>query len=276
MPAKRSSDELPQPQNNMWDFIAYYLRFQRTERGLSGDALGRVIKAGKSQVSRIETGLERLDGTQAALLDRAWNTGRLFSLLVWYASIGHDPQWFPQYLALEQRATMIRIFSSQLIHGLLQTEDYAREIIGAGGPLDPEDALQKRLGRHAVLNRDSPPYITVLLSQASLEWPVGTPEVMRAQHQHLIDLSKQPNITLRLVPRTWDVGAHPGLDGSFQLMFGLDYGEVAFSESPEGGRLVSSPADVMDYAVRYDRISAKALPEEPSRDLIRTLMEDLQ
>lgn len=276
MATKRSSDELPQPKHNMWDFIAYYLRFQRNQRGLSGEAVGRTIKASKSEVSRIEIGVERLDGTQAALLDKAWDTGRLFSILVWYASLGHDPQWFPQYLALEQRANMIRIFASQLIHGLFQTEDYAREVINAGTPANPEEALQKRLGRQAALNRQPPPYVAALLSQSSLEWHVGSPDVMRAQFQHLLDLAERPDVVIRVVPRTWSVGAHPGLDGSFQLMSGPDFGEVAFSESSGGGRLVSSPADVMNYAVRYDRISARALPEEPSCDLIRSLMEDLK
>ncbi|GAA4242502.1 helix-turn-helix transcriptional regulator [Actinomadura meridiana] len=260
----------------MWDFIAYYLRFQRTQRGLSGEAVGRIIRGSKSEVSRIEIGAERLDGTQAALLDKAWNAGRLFSLLVWYASIGHDPQWFAQYLALEQRADIIRIFASQLIHGLFQTEDYARAVINEGNPPNPEEAVQKRLARQAVFNRQPPPYTAALLSQACLEWPVGSPEIMRAQLQHLLDLSELPDAVIRVVPRSWNVGAHLGLDGSFQLMGGPNFGEVAFSESPGGGRLVSSPADVMNYAVRYERISAKALPEAPSRDLIKSLMEDIK
>jgi len=276
MATKRSPDDLPHPKNNLWDFIAYCLRFQRTQRGLSGEAVGRIIKASKSEVSRIEIGAERLDGTQAALLDKAWDTGGLFSILVWYASIGHDPQWFPQYLALEQRANMIRIFASQLIHGLFQTEEYACEMINAGSPANLEEALQERLARQAALTRQPAPYVAALISQASLEWPIGSPEVMRAQFQHLLDLAERPHIVLRVVPRSWNVGAHPGLDGSFQLMCGTDFGEVAFSESAGGGRLVSSPADVMDYAVRYDRISAKALPEGPSLDLIRSLMEDLK
>ncbi|TDD63567.1 helix-turn-helix domain-containing protein [Actinomadura rubrisoli] len=276
MATKRSPDELPQPKNNLWDFIAYYLRFQRNQRGLSGEALGRIIQAGKSQVSRIETGEERLDGTQAALLDKAWNTGGLFSILVWYASIGHDPQWFAQYLKLEERASMIRLYASQLIHGLLQTEDYAGALIAGGHSPTPDEDLHERLARQAVFSRPKPPYVAALLSQASLEWPVGTPEIMRGQLQHLVDLSEQPDVTIRLVPRTWNVGAHVGLQGSFQLMSGTDFGEVAFSESPGGGRLVSCPPDVVNYAVWYDRISAKALPEEPSRDLVRSLMEELR
>ncbi|GAA1802804.1 hypothetical protein GCM10009735_39220 [Actinomadura chokoriensis] len=81
--------------------------------------MGRIITASKATVSRIENGIERLDAQRAALLDKAWETGGVFSILIWYASIGHDPQWLAQYKTFEQRA---RIMREQLAHVLEMAE----------------------------------------------------------------------------------------------------------------------------------------------------------
>jgi hypothetical protein len=41
------------------------------------------------------------------------------------------------------------------------------------------------------------------------------------------------------------------------------------------GRLVHEVSEVRDMALRYDRIGAKALTEEDSRELIKNVMERL-
>lgn len=257
----------------MWDLIAFYLRVYRVRHGQSGEELGRVLGESKATVSRLENGRMPLDGKRARTLDKAWKTNGLFELLVWYASIGHDPQWLSQYLDKEQDARIIKTYQGSVIPGLFQTEAYARELLVYGLEPDPEAALTQRLSRKGILDRERPPFVAALLSQNALEWPIGNPGIMRDQLAHLMELATQRNIVVRVVPRTWDVGAFPGLDGSFVLMTGDDFGEVAYSESPGRGRLISSPADVEEYVIRYDRISAVALPEVPSRELIREIME---
>ena len=91
MARKLLPEELPNPKTSMWDFIAFYLRSHRLQRGLSGEALGRILKISKAKVSRIEVGKERLDWKQAEMLDKAWDTRGVFALLVWYANIGTIP-----------------------------------------------------------------------------------------------------------------------------------------------------------------------------------------
>ncbi|WP_157429898.1 helix-turn-helix domain-containing protein [Actinomadura oligospora] len=271
MPRKRTPNELPQPRTNMWDLIAWYLRILRSERGLSGTQLGQVIGASTTEVSRIETGQARLDGKRAELADRKWKTGGILGHLVWYASLGHDPEWFDQYKELERRAAFIKIFQSQVIPGLLQTEDYARSLAQASVDPDWVAILDERMERQEILGQQPCPFLSVVLSQNALEWPVGSPEIMKEQFVALLEASER--FSIRVVPRNWETAAYPGLDGSFTLLSGDDYGEVAYTESPEGGRLVSSPTDVRKFAVRFDRVSARALPEGLSRDLIRRLME---
>ncbi|MFI0481942.1 helix-turn-helix domain-containing protein [Actinomadura sp. 9N215] len=276
MPRKLTAEELPKPQTNMWDFAAYYMRFQRIQRGMSGEALGRVINVGKAQVSRIESGRNRLDANQAIALDKLWNTGRLFYLLVWYASIGHDPQWFAQHLKIEQKSGMLRIYEANVIPGLLQTPEYAEALLRSSIEPNPDKVLADRLQRQDLLLRDTPPHLTVLLSQNALDWPVGSPEIMYGQLARLLEEAQRDNVILRALPRTWETGAHAGLGGSFKLMSGDDFGEVTYTESPGAGRLVSAPPDVRTYGIRFERISAKALDESSSSKLIQKLMEEMR
>ncbi|RAY11914.1 hypothetical protein DPM19_28540 [Actinomadura craniellae] len=259
----------------MWALIAYYLRFCRLQRKLTGDLMGEIMGCSKSTVSRLETGILRLDPDQAMALDRHWGTGGIFSFLVWYATLGHDPDWFRQYLDLENRAAVIKVWEVDLVPGLLQTPDYARAGLSTGGVENVEAALEKRLTRQKILEREHPPTLWFLLSQTLLELPCGGTEVMRAQLAHIIDLSYRPNIGVRVVPKS--IGHHPGLDGAFMMMtLAEPHAEVAYVEAPGGGRLVSNVTEVASYALRYDQIGQHALPEGLSRDLIKQIMENMQ
>ncbi|MBD2898856.1 hypothetical protein amrb99_78320 [Actinomadura sp. RB99] len=262
----------PDPKSSLWGLIAYYLRFCRLQRKLTGDLLGEIIGCSKSTVSRLETGALQLDADQAHRLDRHWDTGGIFSFLVWYATLGHDPDWFRQYVDLEAKASVIKTWQVDLVPGLLQTPDYARTCLAAGNLKDVEGALEQRLSRQALLDQEDPPMLWFLLSQTLLELPCGGTETMKAQLAHIIDLSHRPNVGVRVVPKS--VGAHPGLDGSFMLMTLTEPPmEVAYVEAPGGGRLASGTAEVAAYALRYDQIGQHALPETLSRNLIEQIME---
>jgi transcriptional regulator with XRE-family HTH domain len=260
------------PKQSLWNAIAVYLRHCRQQRGLSGESLGRIIGASKSTVSKIENGHERLDAKQAALLDVAWETGGLFGWLVFFASIGHRPQWLADYVGFEQTATFIRIFEPNVITALLQTEDYARALLVGGGASDIDRHVAERMNRHPVLNRA---VLTIALSENALRWPVGSPAIMRAQLAHVLEMSEHPNVLLHVVPATYETGAHPGLDGGVKLLTGDNFGEVAYTESLGGGRLVSEPREVAQYAIHYARIIGGALNQAQSQVLIRKIMEEV-
>ncbi len=86
-------NESPDPRSSMWAWIARDLRFYRERRGQSGQAVARLLNVGRSSISRLENDQARLTEDQAVILDKAWSTGGHFTLMVWYASKGHDPEW---------------------------------------------------------------------------------------------------------------------------------------------------------------------------------------
>jgi transcriptional regulator with XRE-family HTH domain len=260
----------PDPRTSMWAWLAHDLRFYRTQRGLSGDAVAKLLSCARSSVSRLENGEARLTERQTAVLDERWQTGGHFSRLLWFARLGHDPNWIKQHEDIEAEALVIKLFEALVVPGLLQRPEYARELIAAGNPPNVEEILERRMARQAIFDRENPPVVLVLLMESVLDWPVGEANVMRAQLAHLLEASERPNIGIRVVPRS--AKAHFGLDGSFKIMTG-PAGDIAYTESPGGGRLVPSALEAQSYVLRYDRIGQKALPEDLSRDLIRKVME---
>jgi DNA-binding XRE family transcriptional regulator len=262
----------PDPRSSMWAWIAHDLRFYRAQRNLSGADLAKILNCARSSVSRLETGQAQLDEKQAENVDLAWKTGGHFGRLLWYARLGHDPNWSRQHLDIEGRSDVIWAFEAQVVPGLLQIPEYAHALLTAGGAPNVDALVEERMSRQAILDRESPPQLWIILSQNVIDWPVGGPSVMRRQLARLLEASELLNIGIRVLPRS--AGAHAGVDGSFKIMEG-GHGRVAYTESPGIGRLVTSVTEVRSYVLRYDRIGQQALPEIPSRGLIKQAMEAL-
>ncbi|MGI5167532.1 helix-turn-helix domain-containing protein [Spirillospora sp. CA-253888] len=258
------------PEGSLWDLIAVQVRRHREERRMSGSALGAILGIDRSSVSRIESGQVKLLEKHARVLDREWHTEGLFQVLVLFAKAGHDPEWFKTHVAMEERATELRIWELAWIPGLFQTEEYARAAGMSAGMLDIEANLPIRMKRQECLFRNPPPNLWVMLDEGVITQPVGGPQVMRGQLARLLELGALPNISIRIIPQR--VGAHVGRDGAFKIMAvdGLDSVYVAASI---GGRLVVDATDVRAYRSRFDRISDQALPVDATAERIRQVME---
>ncbi|MGI5200657.1 helix-turn-helix domain-containing protein [Spirillospora sp. CA-108201] len=260
------------PDRSLWDYIAVEMRRLREARGLSGNKLAEQLGCDRSYVSRVENGRLHLSPDYARRLDRLWGT--TFARLVRLAETSDDGDWFTGLTDHEARATRHRMWAALLVPGLLQTPEYARAMLSTGMVTGVEEALEKRLARQAaVWERSEPALVSVILSWAVLAQPVGGAEVMRAQIARLVELADAPHVSIRVLEASG--GAHNGLDGSFRLLTVGDR-EVAFTDAPERGRLVTTPTDVMKYAVRYDRLSDIAAPVGTSRTLLDGSLETYQ
>lgn len=260
------------PDSSLWAWLAYDLRFYRERSGLSLAGMGRIIHRSATNLSNCEAGRRRITSKEAKLLDEHFTTGGHFQRLLRFAQRGHDPDWFKQFVDLEQMAMMIRTFQALTVPGLLQTPEYALALIKAGDAADPEARAEERIERQAILNDSSRPLLWALTTESVLEWPVGGAEVMRRQLAHLLEMSERENVNIRVVPKS--TGAYAGLDGSFSII-SSELGDIAYTDSPGGGRLVPSTDEARQYAMRYDRIGQVALPTEPSRRMIKKAMEAL-
>lgn len=264
------ADELD-PLGSIQDWIAFDLRRFRHERGLSQQAVARILDVQRSAVHNYESAFRPLDIDHARKLDREWSTGGHFERLATHAARRHDSDWFQQFARYEQRARRIRAYEALIVPGLLQTPDYARAFLRAGGFVeDVESAVSRRMTRQTILDRDKPPRLQVLLEEDLLHRPMGGAEVMRAQLAHLLDVGRRPDVSIRVVPTA--TGGHVGLDGAFQIIE-TPSDAVAYLEAQREGRLLRGVADVERMAVAYDRIGDQAHPVGWSRRLITTVME---
>ncbi|MBE1531091.1 helix-turn-helix domain-containing protein [Actinomadura algeriensis] len=266
------TNEPPDPMTSMWAWIAYQLRYQRIERSLTGDAVAKLLNCSRATISRLETGEARLQDKQAAKLDKEWRLGPFFTVALWYARLAPDPQWLATYTQFEARASLIQMFDGQLVPVLLQTPDYARALVEAGRNDDVERILAARSARQEAIFRPDSPEIWVLLTENVLTWPVGGTDIMLAQLAYLRELSEQPNIVLRIVPRT--SGASEALDGPFKII-NVRNAEVGYIEAATGGRLVMDVNGARDLRSRFDRIGAKALPVDFTPEMIQRATEAL-
>ncbi|MFI0405804.1 Scr1 family TA system antitoxin-like transcriptional regulator [Actinomadura sp. 3N508] len=260
------------PDRSLWNYIAVEVRRLRQIRGLSGNKLAEQLGCDRSYVSRVENGRLHLSPGYAQRLDALWDT--TFARIVRLAEASDDGDWFTGLTEHEARATRHRMWAALLVPGLLQTPEYARAMLSTGMVSGVEEALEKRLARQAVVwERVEPPLVSVILSWAVLAQPVGGSDVMRAQISHLAELAEAPHVSIRVLEAA--SGAHNGLDGAFRLLSVGDR-EVAFIDAPERGRLVTTPTDVMKYAVRYDRLGDLAAPVGTSRTILHRSIETYQ
>jgi hypothetical protein len=265
-------NESPDPRLNLWATIAFFLRFYRMQHGQTGDVVARWLNRSRSSISRLESGESQLKESEAKILDAKWNTGGLLGILLWFARLGHDPNWNKNYLAFEERSSEMRMYDGQLVPALLQTPEYARALLLAGRPKNLDKSVEARMARQAIMQMPSPPEVWVLIAETVLGPHVGGPDVMREQIAHLIRLSQLPNVLLRVVPNC--AGANEGLDGPFKVLK-VNEGEIGFLEAPNGGRLELDAEEVAGLRRRFDRIGATALPVELSRALLKETMESL-
>ena len=190
------------------------LRELRERSGLSRRDAGGVVHGSESKIARLEQGRTGSRPREVArLLDRYGADGDERTTLLalaeqttarawWHGDGDIVPGWVRPYLSAEQSAKLVRTFEAQFVPGLLQTEDYAREIIR---PVYPEDEVERRvefrLRRQRVLRRRPRPLnLWVVLDEQALLRPIGGPEVMREQARHIIELCGRPNVTVQIAP----------------------------------------------------------------------------
>lgn len=257
------------PRSSLWDLVAVQLRLLRTSHGWTCQQVGDVAKASRSHVSNWEAGRRRPNQANLAPLDEAWDTAHLLTCLAEHAKNGQDRPRVGSFLEYERTASTIKNYSSDVICGLLQTEEYARALFRRGGVVDDvEGAVRDRLQRQQRLYESNPPKLWVVLAQPVLWWRVGCSDVMRGQLKHLLDVSTLDHVSLRVYPVA---AGWPGVSGSLFFMTAGDT-EVAYLESGRMGRLVDRLPEIRELSVNYDQIGARALPEDQSRTLIEHML----
>ena len=197
----------------------------------------------------------------------------------WWTQFGDIlPDWFETYLGLEAAASLIRTFELQFVHGLFQTEGYARAVTVLGHRAAPAAEVDRRvslrMARQQLLTAAAPPRVWSVMDEAALRRPVGGRDVMRAQLARLIEVADLPQVTLQVVP--FRRGGHAAAGGSFSVLrFGEpDLPDVVYIEQLTSALYLERRADVDHYMEIMNRLSAEALTPAKTTRLLKDIMQE--
>lgn len=185
----------------------------------------------------------------------------------------------------EQDATEIYYWDSELIPGLLQTEDYIRALMHVGrsaifdvSPEDIEARTQFRLERQELIVRDKPPHMWFVISEAALLRPIGGWNVLRKQVMHLLDIARDHEQHIVIQVALISTMDHPLLGGSLEILrFDGVAPDIAHEPSfIDGGVYVTDENDITVCRRAFDQLRAIALGPAASRTFLSQRMRELE
>jgi transcriptional regulator with XRE-family HTH domain len=260
------------------------LRELRNDRGLTVEDVANKLLCSATKISRLETGVRRPSLRDVrdlcALYEVDEPTSADFMSL---ARGAREPGWWTQYedinldpyIGLEHEATAITCYSMYYIPALLQTEDYARTIIGAIAPkMDPaiyQQRVEVRMRRQQRLDDANRPRYRVLLDEAALRRRVGGPALMAAQLGKILRTARGDKAVVQVI--TFEAGAHAAADGNFVLLEFADsnLSPVIFIEGLTGNQYLERAADLARYREAIEYLRDMALSPRDSLAFIDEL-----
>ncbi|MCX5197011.1 helix-turn-helix domain-containing protein [Streptomyces sp. NBC_00249] len=260
------------PSASPLDYYGAELRRLREDAGLKQGELGGSIFCTASLVGQIETARKIPTRDFSERIDAALGTDGLFSRLVGLVLRSQLPVWFQAYAEMEARASYISTFQAQLIYGLLQTEEYARAVLGVRSQEKLDGKVAARMERQRILDRENPPLMWVVLSEAVLHQEIGGRDVMRNQLAHLLELRSREWVRVQILP--FEAGAHAGLMGEFSMLRFEDDPDILYTEDFVQGHMTANPQALREGSLRYDHLQAAALSLEDSAARITRVMEE--
>ncbi|MEU0102714.1 helix-turn-helix transcriptional regulator [Streptomyces sp. NPDC006267] len=257
--------------------VAEVARTMRVQRGWTQEQLGHEIGYSAAAVSAMETCAQPASDAMLVELERVLGNGTtVFETARRYMRMEKYPQQFQDYALLEQAALSLQLFATNVIHGLFQTEAYARALIGGGYPplsdQRVEELVQLRMERTVLFDREPVPMIEIIIDEAVLRRVIGDEEIMREQLLHLVECARRRNVTLLVLPLdAGQYGEYAGDRGSMNLVETSAHEHLVYLEPQDESLLISDPAKVSTYAQRYAKIRSQALGPRESLDLIKRL-----
>ncbi|MFG2750320.1 helix-turn-helix domain-containing protein [Streptomyces xanthophaeus] len=170
--------------------------------------------------------------------------------------------------ALEAQMAVLRLFQPALVPGLLQTPEYIRAILRRHDLSD--DALTRtisgRLERQAVLF-DSTKKLRFVITEPVLRWRIVPPQVMAAQLDRIVSVSRLAHVDIRVVPLSapqTDIANHA---------FVIRDDRMVTVETVHAEIVVTDPRDVAMYVRKFEGFENSALSGDGMRSLVEGIRD---
>jgi transcriptional regulator with XRE-family HTH domain len=266
------------------------LRKLREAADLTTGQAATAIRATHSKISRLERGRSAARQRDVADLltlygvtneverERLLTLARQSAAPGWWQQYNDIlPRWLELYIGLEKAASMIRTYEVQFIHGLMQTEDYARAVVLIANSSAPAREVERRVSirmkRRQLLTQPDAPEVWAVLDEAALRRVPCDRKVMRRQLEHLLQITDLPNVTLQIVP--FRVGSHAAAGGPFTILrfFEPDVSDVVYLEQLNSALYLDQPEDVIAYMRVMDHLAVQAETGKASQAILSGLLK---
>ncbi|MGH3940652.1 MAG: DUF5753 domain-containing protein [Pseudonocardiaceae bacterium] len=253
---------------------------KRARRTLAAAAKELGCTAG--MVSHFEKGLHfpqpaQIDGLLSFYGAPAWDVERLSSLTgraeqsSWLARWNDIiPDWTKTFVGLEGLASREITYMPLVLHALLQIEEYSIGATAGSARVRPDQVerlVSLRMERQRRLYSDADPLrLTAVIEESVLDRPIGDAATMRAQLEHLVELSARDNVDILVLPT--EVGRHDSLEGKFSVLHFEQAQSIGYIEYPDGAIYVQDQDQVAAYTRTAESLCSVALPQRESLEAI--------
>ncbi|WP_370413579.1 helix-turn-helix domain-containing protein [Streptomyces fradiae] len=272
--ARAENKETVGPAARMAAVVAKRMRLRR---GLTQAQEGALMGYTGAAISAMERLVHPVSDEMLVKLEEVLGEGTgVFDEMRLLVRLEKLPEEFRDYLLIEEQALSLCLYALSNVHGLFQTEAYARAQISGGYPPPTpervEELVTARMARKALFDKEPMCHIELILDESALLRKFGSEEVMREQYRYLAECAQYKNVTLQVLPLDVGLtGENAGARGELNLVEPPDHARLVYLEIQDESVLITPPAKVSTYAQRYAKIRAQALGPRESLGLIERL-----
>ncbi|MGW1127017.1 helix-turn-helix domain-containing protein [Streptomyces sp. NPDC002526] len=254
--------------------VGRQIRAWREAAGLTAAEFGTRLGYGENLIYKVEGG-RRIPRPE--LLDMADEVcgagGKIAAMKKDLAEVRY-PKKMRELARMEAQAVELSAYGSHNLHGLLQTEEYARALFGMRRPSFSSDEVDRlvavRMARKSIFSRTPAPELSFVQEEATLRRPLGGRMVLRRQLEHLLEVGELRNVEIQVMPTNRE--DHAGMGGVMEVLKFRDGSAVGRSEGDFGSRPVADPKRVRIIELRSGIMRAQALTPRESRAFIEQVL----
>lgn len=254
--------------------VSRQLKLWREAAGLKQAEFGAAIGYGEEMVSAVERGRRIPKPEYLDRADEALGAGGKISAMKKDVEEARYPKKVRDLAKLEGEAVELGAYGNHNVHGLLQTEEYARALFDMRRPAYSRDEVDRqvsaRMSRQEIFEWQPAPTLTFVQEEVTLRRPIGGRMVLRRQLERLLEVGQLRHVEVQIMPTDRD--DHAGMAGELRVLKLNDGTSVGYSEAQLTSRLISNPKEVQILEMRYGIIRAQALTPRESLAFIEKVL----
>ncbi|MGW5675691.1 helix-turn-helix domain-containing protein [Streptomyces sp. NPDC003860] len=271
-------DEVQQPEGEFATGILFVfgrqLKLFRERAGADRARLGSLTGYSASTIASFEQGRRIPPPKFIDRADDVLDAGGILSASKEEVARAQYPAFFRDAAKLEAEAVELHAYDTQLVNGLLQTEECAQAVFAMWQPLLDEAVIEQRvaarLARQEIFSRRPASHLSFVIEEAVLLRRLGGEAVWRGQLEHFMLVAEKRNVVIQVMPLSRQ--EHAGLAGPFTLMEAKDGRRVAYTEVQGDSRVHTERRKVRELERTYGILRAQAQTPTESLALIEKLL----